>query len=140
MVVDKQAHLAKYARPDPPEEITYRFMIERFQMFLQAVDSIGVLVADEQKGSEDAIRKAHSGFQKSGTGYVKTDRVIETPFFVPSHWSLMLQIIDVLRWHVGRVLNADWRNEAPPPEVATYIEPLLDGAPNSGGKGYKIFP
>ena len=83
-------------------------------MSLQAVDSIGVLVADEQKGSEDAIRKAHSGFQKSGTGYVKTDRVIETPFFVPSHWSLMLQIIDVLTRHVGRVLNADWRNEAPP--------------------------
>jgi hypothetical protein len=79
-VVDKNAHRAKYgSRADPPEDLTYLLMLERFNYFLGRRNDVGVIVSDEQKGSEDAIRHAHSRYRKSGTGYALIDNVIETP-------------------------------------------------------------
>jgi hypothetical protein len=67
------------SRADPPEDLTYLLMLERFNYFLGRRNDVGVIVSDEQKGSEDAIRHAHSRYRKSGTGYALIDNVIETP-------------------------------------------------------------
>ena len=94
--IDKKALHAKYAYPDPVEGIAYRFMIERYEGYLgRQTDKRGLVVCDEQKEDEVGRRSAHSEFRRNGTGWQTINHVIETPFFTPSHWSRMLQMIDV---------------------------------------------
>jgi Protein of unknown function (DUF3800) len=139
-VLDKQGHVAKYGmRAKPPEDYTYMLMIERFNHFLGRRGEIGLIVSDDQKGSEDTIRKAHSSYRKSGTTYTQIQHVIETPFFAPSHWSRMLQVVDVATW----LLNRGMRNQAeglPEPPQMQRLEQHLDGYPNYMGKGIKVVP
>ena len=139
IALDKQAHLNKYRSPDPPEDITYELMIERFDRFLRHRRQHGVIVSDDQKGAEDQIRSAHSRYRKRGTGWASIDHVIETPFFAPSHWSRMLQIVDVATWILARKLRNEHRGRPAPPEWARIV-PHLDGHPNVNGKGLKRFP
>jgi hypothetical protein len=139
IALDKQKHVARYANPDPPEDVTYELMIERFDRFLRRRDEVGVIVSDDQKGAEDQIRKAHSRYRKGGTGWSQIDHVIETPFFAPSHWSRMLQIVDVATWFAARKLRNEQRGRPAPPQWSR-IEPFLDGHPSPSGKGFKMFP
>jgi hypothetical protein len=138
-VVDKKRHVARYTSPDPPEDMAYLYMVERFQYFLDDNQDVGVIVSDDQKGSEDNIRKAHSGYRKRGTGYALIDRVMETPFFAPSHWSRMLQVIDVATWLLARNLRQHAKNKPGPSEWAR-IEPHIRGYPSYRGRGLKMFP
>lgn len=140
MAIDKEKHSKKYYSPDPPEEMTYRFMIERFDIFLGRLpeNEVGVIVSDEQKGEEDTIRKAHSKFRKEGTPH-SINCVVETPFFVPSHWSRMIQIIDVCTWLCAKMLRAKKAGE-PIPTQWNRVEPHLDGHPYPNGYGLKVFP
>ena len=139
-IVDKAAHVAKYgSNAIPAEDYTYMLMIERFNHFLGRRSEVGVIVSDDQKGSEDIIRKAHSEYRKRGTGYAKIEHVIEMPFFAPSHWSRMLQIVDVAAWIVNRALR-DKAKGLPGPAELTRLEKHLDGYPNYMGRGYKIVP
>jgi hypothetical protein len=65
--------------------------------------------------------------------------VIETPFFAPSHWSRMLQIVDVAAWLCNRMLRNQANGYAPPAEWLR-IEPCLDNYPSYRGWGLKLFP
>jgi hypothetical protein len=135
--IDKQAHRAKYAYPDPVENVAYMLMLERFNHYVgrQEGSQPGLVVADEQKEVELSTRKAHSRYRRQGTGMAKIDHVIETPFFTPSHWSRPLQMIDVATYYVARHLRGA--------STSTYwgrIERRLDGYPNYVGKGLKTFP
>jgi Protein of unknown function (DUF3800) len=140
VAIDKAGLTAKYGSPSPPDEIAYRFMIERFEYFLGRRDGeVGVIVSDEQKGEEDTIRRAHSDYRKDGTGYTVASKVIETPFFAPSHWSRMLQLIDVATWICARMLREKRRSE-PLPTQWDRVERRLDNYPAHHGRGLKIFP
>jgi hypothetical protein len=140
IAIDKAALMAKYGSPSSPDEIAYRFMIERFEYYLGRRDSeVGVIVSDEQKGEEDTIRRAHSSYRKGGTGYTVASKVIETPFFAPSHWSRMLQIVDVATWLCARMLREKQRSKAIPTQWSR-VERRLDGYPAHNGRGLKIFP
>ncbi len=133
--IDKKAHDGKYRHPQPVEDVAYRFMLERFNAYVgRQQDKLGVVVCDEQKEVERATRKAHSRYRRVGTGMMVIDHVIETPFFTPSHWSRMLQIIDVATYYVARRLRHASSLYWP------RIEPLLDCYPDYVGKGLKTFP
>ena len=140
VAIDKQAHHRRYIRPDPVEEIAYQFMLERFDAHLRRQDDrLGLVVCDQQKDLESATRRAHSRYRREGTGMQMIERVIETPFFTPSHWSRMLQVTDVMTYWAARyvrargsrmVFHAQWER----------IEVLLDGYPDYVGRGLKLFP
>jgi hypothetical protein len=134
--IDKKAHYGKYKEPQPVEDLAYRFMLERFNNFLSVqTDKRGVVVSDEQKEVELATRRAHSQYRRLGTGATVINHVIETPFFTPSHWSRMLQIIDVATYYVARHLRGA--------STAAYwprIEKRLNCYPDYTGKGLKTFP
>jgi hypothetical protein len=139
-IVDKAAHVAKYgANAIPAEQYTYMLMIERFNHFLGRRGDVGAIVSDDQKGSEDTIRQAHADYRKTGTGYALIEHVIETPFFAPSHWSRMLQIVDVATWLINRALRDQARGQ-PGPAGVKRLERHLDGYPKYTGRGYKIVP
>jgi len=133
--VHKERHQNRYAKPDPVEGIAYMLMVERFEKYLHKhAPSQGVIVCDEQKEDEASRRAAHSAYRKSGTGWLTIEHVIETPFFTPSHWSRMLQMIDVATYYAAKHLAG---------KLSTYwprIEPHLDGYPGYDGRGLKRFP
>ena len=145
MVIDKAAHVGQYRFPQSPESLTYEFMIERFDKFLhRQVDQVGIVIADEAKGQEDTIRQAHASYRASGTSQQNIDHVVETPFFVPSHYSVMLQIIDVATWWCTRTLRtAPSRYIAIGPTAVVEwgrLRQWLDVAPSGQIVGFKIFP
>jgi Protein of unknown function (DUF3800) len=145
MVIDKAAHVQQYAHPQSPESLVYEFMIERFDRFLHRQgDRVGMVVADEAKGQEDTIRAAHASYRASGTSQQSIHYVVETPFFVPSHYSVMLQLIDVATWWCTRTLRT-----APSRDIVTgsttvaewgRLRQWLDVAPSGQIVGFKIFP
>ena len=134
--VDKKAHDGRYKFPEPVEPLAYRFMLERFNTFVgRSRDGLGLVVCDEQKEVELATRKAHSRYRKVGTGMATIDNVVETPFFTPSHWSRMLQMIDVATYYVARHLRGA--------TTASYwprIERRLDGYPELRREGPQDLP
>jgi hypothetical protein len=139
-IIDKVGHVGRYGgAAQPPEELTYTFMIERFNHFLGRRNDVGLIVSDDQKGSEDAMRVAHSRYRRTGTGFAVIEHVIETPFFAPSHWSRMLQMVDVAAWLINRHLRDMRANRTPPPE-ASRLMPHVDGYPHYNGWGWKMFP
>jgi hypothetical protein len=140
VAVDKRAHDRRYTTPKPVEELAYVFMIERFDAYLRRYEGErGLVVCDRQQEVESATRRAHSRYRREGTGWQRIERVIETPFFAPSHWSRMLQATDVMTYWSARyvslrgspmVFHGHWDR----------IESLLDGYPDYRGKGLKLFP
>jgi hypothetical protein len=133
--VDKKAHAGRYRYPAPVEDQAYKLMLERFNTYVgRQTDKLGVVVCDEQKEMEAPTRRAHSRYRRIGTGMAVIDHVIETPFFTPSHWSRMLQMIDVVTYYVALHLRGARAFYWP------RIERRLDGYPNYVGKGLKTFP
>jgi hypothetical protein len=120
---------------DPVESVAYRFMIERFNNYLRRQeDHLGAVVFDEQKEQEGATRRAHSRYRRQGTGWQTIDNILETPFFTPSHWSRMLQLVDVATYWAAKYLAGGDDRYWP------QIEELLDCWPDYRGKGLKTFP
>jgi hypothetical protein len=139
-VVDKAAHVARYGdKAMECEDYTYRLMIERFNHLLGRKGEVGMIVSDDQKGAEDSVRKEHARYREQGTGFAKIEHVIETPYFVPSHWSRMLQIVDVATWYINRGLRNDRAGRPTPPENER-LRRRLDGYPNYEGRGFKMVP
>ena len=141
VAIHKKRHREKYgSNAQPVEELAYRFMIERFNTYVgRQPDKIGAVVCDEQKQLEARTRRAHSRYRREGTGPTAIEHVIETPFFTPSHWSRMLQIVDVATYWVARSASGGKRRE----EAAPYWQRVvvhLDCYPKHLGKGLKIFP
>jgi hypothetical protein len=140
MVIDKPGLTARYVYPAPPARLAYEFMIERFDKFLaRQQDRVGIIVSDDQKGEERTIRTAHEAYRRSGTSQQAIDFVVETPFFVPSHNSWMIQIVDVATFWCNRWLKT---RPAPPPNEWTRLDPYLDRSPTGSPNGYgsKFFP
>lgn len=140
MVIDKAAHVAKYAYPVPPARLAYEFMIERFDMYLaDEADPVGMIVSDDQKGEEAIVRDAHESYRQKGTSQMTVTRVIETPFFVPSHRSPMIQIVDVAAFWCNRWLRAQVAGK-PDPAPWLRLEPHIRRTSYGRKVGLKIFP
>jgi hypothetical protein len=132
--VHKQRLKARYVRPSSPEDIAYLFMVERFDMFLgRRPPNVGLIVSDDQKGAEERLRRALSEYRNTGTMWQKIEHIVESPFFVPSHWSLGIQIVDVATYWCNRALQARDAGRAEPAEW-TRLKVHLDY------RGLKVFP
>src|SRR5205823_4743209 len=110
----------------------------------RSADHVGMIVADDAKGEEDAIRTAHASYRTAGTEQRPIQRIVETPFFVPSHHSCMLQIADVAAWWCARALRLEGRNIlyglTGVPEWARLRQRLDVNPANGQIVGFKIFP
>lgn len=72
-------------------------LAERFQRQLETVDDVGILVADSRhREDDDRLRRFFGHLQKDGTPYMRLDRIIETLFLEPSHYSIGLQCADLI--------------------------------------------
>jgi len=141
MAIDK-AELAKRKRKAAmgADHWAYEFMVERYQHLLRRRRAIGIVVGDEQKGAEALSRSDHALWRRSGTTALKkVDRVLETVFFLPSHYSLMLQMADVVAWWANRALRLAARGDVEPP-TWTRLKAMIDMHANGKMVGYKVWP
>lgn len=126
-----------------PEEI-YRMAIklvaERFQRFLVNQDSYGIIVVDSRRDDEDnRLRQYFEAIHEDGTEFAQLDRIVDGLFLGPSHFSLGLQLADL-------VVGPTRARESGPGDGSRYfreIAPLFMSHPVTGrvdGVGLKYFP
>ena len=90
VVIDKNKHHNKYALPDPPHEIAFKFMFERIQWYLIDQDDVGMCIYDQTKFLDDEMHEASTDLIRDGStityqsdvfGYItknfQIDRIIE---------------------------------------------------------------
>jgi hypothetical protein len=141
MVIDKRKMTTKTAWMKKPMDVwAYEFMVERYQHLLRRQQELGIVVGDEQKGTEALSRSQHAIWRRSGTSALnRVDRVIETVFFVPSHHSLMLQLADIVAYWANRAAKSSASLSVVPAQW-TRIQRHLDTLNNGKQVGYKLWP
>lgn len=96
--------------PDDIYELTYKGVTERFQYFLQDITKevgshqFGMIIADHRMHVDDERlrRHHHSLTEKKGPTSSFYSNIIETIQFAPSHFSVGLQLADMVAGAVGR--------------------------------------
>lgn len=116
------------------------FLAERFQHLLAAEDELGIIVADSRFRESDArLRAFYAELARSGTDYMRLDRLVEGLFLAPSHHSLGLQCADLL---VACAASAE-RGNGQARGYMRQLSRLLAVHPATGtveGVGIKRFP
>ena len=73
------------------------FLAERFQLLLEAVDDVGIIVVDNRFREDDArLRRFFSDLTRDGSPYSHLERLVEGLFLGPSHFSIGLQCADLV--------------------------------------------
>jgi Protein of unknown function (DUF3800) len=116
------------------------FVAERFQRLLEDRDSYGVVVLDSRKREvDDRMRRFFERIQREGTAYRELNRIIDSLLLGPSHYSLGLQVADLV---VATTLKAQ-RAPGDATRWLKHLEPRFARHPVSGeieGVGLKIYP
>ncbi len=73
------------------------FIAERYQRFLAHRDAYGVIVLDSRmRESDDRLRRFFTDMQREGTPFTELERIVDGLLFGPSHFSLGLQLADLM--------------------------------------------
>lgn len=116
------------------------FVAERYQRFLDHNDAYGVIVLDSRmKEADDRLRRFFTRMQRDGTPFTELERIVDGLLFGPSHFSLGLQLADLV---VGCTRAATFRMGD---NTRWYrgLEPVFARHPSTGtveGVGLKVFP
>ena len=131
--------------PDDIYELTYKGVTERFQYFLQdtskevATHQFGMIIADHRMHvNDERLRAHHHGLIENKPitvkGKVRSNysNIIKTVQFSPSHYSVGLQLVDMVAGAIGRYFQCGDR---------TFVKPLLSSfraAPTGAIAGYGL--
>jgi len=119
---------------------TYKPVTERFQYLLQDItrtagsDTLGLIVADHRgRGDDEKMRIQHERLiRESGTYTSQYKNFVESLFFVPSHLSIGVQLVDM-------VAGAIWRAQSHGDRTwYDIIRPSFRLSPRGGVDGYGI--
>ncbi|MCE5254187.1 MAG: DUF3800 domain-containing protein [Actinomycetia bacterium] len=97
----------KPAGPATPYEMAFEQVLTRFQVFLSAVNSTGIVVHDNNATAAPRLTKLARKFHADGTLYRKITHIVETPLFVDSGLTSMIQIADLCSFALRRLLEND---------------------------------
>lgn len=150
VTINRAEHKEKYNsdghRPEPPYQLAFKMLVERFDWFLElenagkAAEEIefGIAILDEYVGQYKVTRSNLLWYQESGT-FAKTSIkfIKEVPFFNVSDYSQLLILPDLVAYNVYHRFRYN------KPEYPFYqrIKPYLY-CPNGKlwGYGLKVFP
>ena len=119
---------------------TYKPVTERFQYLLQDItkvsgsDTMGLIVADHRgRDGDERMRAQHERLVREKGQYTSTySNFIESLFFVPSHMSIGIQLVDM-------VAGAIWRAQAHNDQTwYERLRPSFRCSNNGGIDGYGI--
>ncbi|WP_207264920.1 DUF3800 domain-containing protein [Desulfovibrio sp. Huiquan2017] len=89
-------------------EDAFQQLVSRFQMFLlnkggsDGENLLGTIVSDNNETVNKKLTSLMRRFHKNGTFWRDIDHIIETPFFVDSQLTSMIQIADVISYGLRR--------------------------------------
>lgn len=95
------------------DEQAFEQLVSRFEQYLQNIsrgqdtDCLGLLVHDNNTTIEKRHTELMIRFHQKGTLWTKVNKIIETPLFVNSQLTSMVQIADVCAYALRRYLEND---------------------------------
>jgi hypothetical protein len=95
----------KPRHPTTPYEMAFEQVLTRFQAFLSAVRSTGIVVHDNNATAAPRLTKLARKFHADGTLYRQITDIVETPLFVDSELTSMIQIADLCSFALRRLLE-----------------------------------
>jgi hypothetical protein len=136
--INKQAHAAQYVAPIDPYELSYQFVIERFDSALRPT-SRGAVILDPRsvgRGAEDERMKVvHRELRRYRTN------IVEDVFFPSSRLSSGIQVADVCAWAVKKHhMAAAGRGTDTPIYAGVHERYRRGGGGRVAGYGEKLFP
>lgn len=149
-VIDKLAHVEQYAYPHDPYELGFKFLLERFAIFMgrRRFLARGRIILDSRgkkgkKSFDKRLRVFHEKIIATGTEHLSSADVGRITFpaqFVDSKTSRMIQLVDLCAYN----LYAPFAYDKPDYPYFHLILPLFDRNPSRPseilGTGIKLFP
>ena len=80
-------------------------VVTRFNTFLRKTNSLGLLVQDNNETECKRLTTAMRKFHRAGTMFAKIDHVVETPLFVDSSLTSMIQLADICAYATRRFFD-----------------------------------
>jgi hypothetical protein len=105
---DAQMKAAHVGDPERMREFAFEQVVARFQTFLTLTakpDNFGLLVHDQNETAAHRLTKRMRAFHRSGTAFATIPNIIETPLFVDSELTSMVQVADLVAYAVRRFLE-----------------------------------
>ena len=93
-----------------PDEQAFEQLVSRFEHYLRAISTIparqyGILIHDNNETVALKHTAMMSGFHRKGTLWTRVNNIIETPLFVDSELTSMVQIADLCSYALRRYLE-----------------------------------
>lgn len=85
-----------------PYEMAFEQIVSRFQTFLAKKGSLGLIVSDNNETAAPRLTKLSRKFHKDGTLYKDIVNIVETPFFVDSSLTSLIQMADLCAYALRR--------------------------------------
>lgn len=106
IIIDKQNLKKRYKNPMHPHQLAFRFMVERFEIYLIQSKKYGLMVCDEIKEHEQSLIEDLESFKRQGTSMGSCENIVQnildSVHYVKSHNSLGIQLSDVGTYFVGK--------------------------------------
>jgi len=109
--IDK-IHFDPNRAPLPPDEQAFEQLVSRFEQYLAATansaqhgTNFGVIIHDNNQTVSKRHTELMRRFQKRGTYWTNVQNIIETPLFVDSELTSMVQIADLCGYALRRYLE-----------------------------------
>lgn len=115
-----------------PYEMAFEQVLARFQAFLSFKNGKGIMVHDNNQTVAPRLTRLARQFHSSGTLYRQIPDVVETPLFVDSSMTSMIQMADLCAYSLRRLL------ENSETKLWDIIEPRVDriGSKSVGVRHY----
>jgi hypothetical protein len=104
----EKAAYAAYTNPETIREHAFEQVVSRFQMFLASAggsSTFGMLVHDQNQTACSNLTSLMRAFHRDGTAYASIPNIIETPLFVDSSLTSMVQVADLVAYAVRRFVE-----------------------------------
>jgi len=96
------AQAKKHAPGTDHFAFAFEQVVTRFNTFLRKRSSLGLLVQDNNETESRRLTAAMRKFHKSGTMFAQITQVVETPLFVDSSLTSMIQLADICAYATRR--------------------------------------
>lgn len=90
-----------------PYEQAFEQVLTRYQAYLERSDGMGIVVHDQNTTVAPRLMSLTRKFHKQGTLFRKIDNVVETPLFVDSELTSMIQMADLGAYALRRFLEKE---------------------------------
>jgi hypothetical protein len=88
-----------------PYELAFEQVVSRYQTFLAKRGSLGLIVSDNNPTAAPRLTNLSRQFHKGGTMYKDIVNIVETPLFVDSGLTSMIQMADLCAYALRRLIE-----------------------------------